>query len=185
MEGRALYPPNRHVLSDTVISDVMQRARKPSYAPPSDASVLLSMQKSQLPSVHLAISAAARGHHVPQVTTDSSSPQNGLRVDKAALRRERSRMHQARHKMKQLKKVEDLETSIRQLREEVQQFKLQREVLSVGLMSNTTVWNVAAEYFRMFRYGVRSSDLSTQNYALVVTSSSLKAVSCFQLWRRA
>ncbi|ETL47664.1 hypothetical protein L916_02604, partial [Phytophthora nicotianae] len=166
MEYSALHPPNRRALSDTVIADVKQRVRPPAYA-------LLSLQKTELPSVHLAVSLAARGHHVSNLTTDTSSRQSEL--DKVAQRRERNRMHQARHKMKQLKKVEDLETSIRQLREEVQQLKLQREVLSVGVMSNTTVWSVAAEYFRMFRYGVKSLGLSTQNCALVATSSPFQA----------
>ncbi|EEY68015.1 uncharacterized protein PITG_18084 [Phytophthora infestans T30-4] len=84
--------------------------------------------------------------------------------------------------MKQLKKVEDLETSIRQLREEVQQFKLQREVLSVGLMSNTTVWNVAAEYFRMFRYGVRSRFLLSTMAASVMSEAGYGADALMENW---
>eukprot|EP00644_Phytophthora_capsici_P006000 jgi/Phyca11/97445/e_gw1.2.1209.1 len=64
--------------------------------------------------------------------------------------------------MKQRKKVEDLETGIQQLREQVQELKMKREVITAGVMSNTTIWNVAAEYFRMFRFGVRSTASSFQ-----------------------
>ncbi|KAG3196500.1 hypothetical protein PC128_g7598 [Phytophthora cactorum] len=173
MEESVLYPPNLRALSGTVITDVMQRVRPPAYSFPSDPSALLSLQKSQLPSVHLAVSLAARGCHVSQVTADLSTHQSEL--DKVALRRERNRMHQSRYKMKQLKKVEDLETSIQQLQEEVQQLKLKKVVISVGVMSNTTVWNVAAEYFRMFRYGVRVSGLPSRSVAVVATSSPFTA----------
>lgn len=72
------------------------------------------------------------------------------------LRRQRNRMHQAMHKMKQQKKVMNLEINIRQLREEVQQLKLQKEVISAGVSTITTVWSVAVEYFRLFRNGYKA-----------------------------
>ncbi|POM70867.1 Hypothetical protein PHPALM_12641, partial [Phytophthora palmivora] len=127
MDNSALYPPNHQALSDTVITDVIQRIRPPSstLSSPSNANILPPLQKSQ------------------PIFEDAAAENE--------LRRQRNRMHQARHKMKQRKKVEGLEASIQQLREEVQELKLQREVVSVGAMSNTTVWNVAAEYFRVFR----------------------------------
>ncbi|POM73514.1 Hypothetical protein PHPALM_9633 [Phytophthora palmivora] len=78
------------------------------------------------------------------------------------LRRQRNRMHQAKHKMKQQRKVLDLEIGIRQLREEIQQLKLQKEVISACVPTNTTVWNVAAEYFRLFRNGYKGPVVTLQ-----------------------
>ncbi|KAF1775790.1 hypothetical protein GQ600_9740 [Phytophthora cactorum] len=124
----------------------MQRVRPPAYSFPSDPSALLSLQKSQLPSVHLAVSLAARG---------AMSPKSPLTYQLTK--------HQSRYKMKQLKKVEDLETSIQQL---------QRN-LSAGVMSNTTVWNVAAEYFRMFRYGLVSLEYTADGLVIGKTLGRL------------
>ncbi|KAF1793839.1 Basic-leucine zipper domain [Phytophthora cactorum] len=154
MEESVLYPPN--LRSSERYRDHRRYAARQAACVlvPSDPSALLSLQKSQLPSVHLAVSLAARGCHVSQVTADLSTHQSEL--DKVALRRERNRMHQSRYKMKQLKKVEDLETSIQQLQEEVQQLKLKK-------------------YFRMFRYGVRVSGLPSRSVAVVATSSPFTA----------
>ncbi|KAG7394318.1 hypothetical protein PHYBOEH_005363 [Phytophthora boehmeriae] len=79
-----------------------------------------------------------------------------LSTTDVALRRERNRMHQARHKMKQKKKLVDLEESIQQLREEIQGLQVQRQLVASGIPVNKTVWSVAAEYFRLFRHGVRA-----------------------------
>ncbi|POM61176.1 hypothetical protein PHPALM_29848 [Phytophthora palmivora] len=184
MDNSALYPPNHQALSDTVITDVIQRIRPPSstLSSPSNANILPPLQKSQ-PSVHLAVTSdTSNGHfRCPSLSVHNNQRTVQHRTvfeDAAAeneLRRQRNRMHQARHKMKQRKKVEGLEASIQQLREEVQELKLQREVVSVGAMSNTTVWNVAAEYFRVFRYGVRASEMTNTSSVMVAQVPSFRA----------
>ncbi|KAK1948581.1 hypothetical protein P3T76_000870 [Phytophthora citrophthora] len=142
-----------------VTPDSRLRTSHPAYAPSSDARVLLSLQSPSPPTVHFTNS---NGHfRLPSLTVQKSRQSSKTKAPPldvlTAYRRQRNRMHQARHKMKQRKKVEDLESSIQQLREEVQELKLQREVITTGVMSGTTVWNVAAEYFRVFRYGVGAS----------------------------
>ncbi|OWZ21240.1 hypothetical protein PHMEG_0004244 [Phytophthora megakarya] len=165
----------------------MQRVRPPSYtssSPPRDANVLLSLQTSQspFPSVHLAVtSGSANGQvRLPSLNTHKNrSTKRRVETIESSTederRRQRNRMHQARHKMKQRRKVDDLEASIQQLREEVQELKLQREVITVGVMSNTTVWNVAAEYFRVFRYGVKPRELMNSNSVMMIQPAALRA----------
>eukprot|EP00644_Phytophthora_capsici_P005999 jgi/Phyca11/559069/estExt2_Genewise1.C_PHYCAscaffold_21038 len=83
-------------------------------------------------------------------------------------------MHQAKHKMKQQKKVLDLEIGIRQLRGEIQQLKLQKEVISAGVSTNTTVWSVAAEYFRLFQHGFKGPMVMLQPSTPESSSVSLQ-----------
>ncbi|KAF1775791.1 hypothetical protein GQ600_9741 [Phytophthora cactorum] len=75
-----------------------------------------------------------------QVDDTRRFPMNEAEMQRVAaeieLRRRRNRMHQAKHKMKQQKKVLDLEIGIRQLRDEIQQLKLQKEVVSSRRVTN-------------------------------------------------
>ncbi|KAG7401123.1 hypothetical protein PHYBOEH_002681 [Phytophthora boehmeriae] len=89
--------------------------------------------------------------------------------------RERNRVHQARYKQRQLKLVVGLESSIARLQEEIQQFKVQRQVLSMNVLTSTTVWSIAAEYYRLFRSGIKSRvsmDGLVSSVALVPTEPS-------------
>lgn len=75
------------------------------------------------------------------------------------LRRQLNRTHQARYKMKQLNKVTDLENGIQALKEEIQDLKLQRQVICFGVPERHTRWGVAAEYFRLFRNGIKALEI--------------------------
>ncbi|POM63681.1 Hypothetical protein PHPALM_20885 [Phytophthora palmivora] len=90
------------------------------------------------------------------------------------LRRIRNRMHQAKHKMKQQQKLVDLEGGIRQLRDEIQQLKIQKEVISACISTNMTVWNVAAEYFRLFRNGYKGPIVTLQPTSMENPMGSLQ-----------
>lgn len=72
------------------------------------------------------------------------------------LRRQRNREHQARYKTKQKNRVLDLENGIERLQQEIQELKLQRQIISIGVPGRQTKWGVAAEYFRLFRNGLRA-----------------------------
>ncbi|GMF65829.1 unnamed protein product [Phytophthora lilii] len=174
MQHSALYPPNRQRLSDAVIGDVMQRVSASSglssRAQNDSASVLLSLQKSrfQLPSVHLTVTEGVGGQQRPEYCRPSAHGAESRNASgELELRRQRNRLHQARRKLKQRNKVLGLEESIQKLQAEIQELKLQREVLSAGVMTNTTVWNVAVEYVRLFRYGVRAPRTETLSSDLV------------------
>ncbi|KAE8965725.1 hypothetical protein PR003_g29723 [Phytophthora rubi] len=77
---------------------------------------------------------------------------------KTELRRMRNREHQARYKSKQINKVLDLEKGIERLQQEIQELRLQRHIISIGVPGSETKWGVAAEYFRLFRNGLRVSN---------------------------
>lgn len=61
----------------------------------------------------------------------------------------------ARYRKKQSNRYVALEDGIRLLREEVQQLELQRWLIDAGIPTENALWNVAAEYFRLFRNGYK------------------------------
>ncbi|KAG6623332.1 uncharacterized protein IUM83_06267 [Phytophthora cinnamomi] len=64
--------------------------------------------------------------------------------------------------MRQRKLVADLEDGIVQLREEIQELKLQRELIGRAPLATSNVWGVAVEFFRLFRFGVQPSTISSR-----------------------
>ncbi|KAF4038150.1 hypothetical protein GN244_ATG09735 [Phytophthora infestans] len=88
-------------------------------------------------------------------------------------RRQRNRMHQARYKIRQRKLVEDLQDNVQKLKEEViPELELQHRLLSYELASNTSIWSIAAEYFRLFRHGISDPALKSP-FSLSDTTSML------------
>ncbi|KAG6623329.1 uncharacterized protein IUM83_06264 [Phytophthora cinnamomi] len=158
MEVSTLFPPNCQRLGDGIVRRVFHRTKAQS-----------------LDLLATAISGTSSKH---QVDNMRYLPKNEAELVKFAaeieLRRQRNRMHQAKHKMKQQKKVLDLEININQLRDEIQQLKMRKEVISAGVSTNTTVWSVAAEYFRLFRNGFKGPMLTLQPSAS--NPSSLSAL---------
>ncbi|KAG6623330.1 uncharacterized protein IUM83_06265 [Phytophthora cinnamomi] len=154
----SIFPPNRQQLSEGIVHQVVQRTRP---------------QSLDLFAVIVSSSSSMR-----QVGDTRLLPMNQAEMKRVAaeieLRRQRNRMHQAKHKMKQQKKVLDLEININQLRDEIQQLKMRKEVISAGVSTNTTVWSVAAEYFRLFRNGFKGPMLTLQPSAS--NPSSLSAL---------
>ncbi|KAL3673991.1 hypothetical protein V7S43_001676 [Phytophthora oleae] len=142
MDSSILFPPDRQQLSEGIVRQVVQRSRPQSLD-------LFAVAVSGSSSMHQVDDT----RHLP--TNEAEMKRVAAEMKRVAaeieLRRQRNRMHQAKHKMKQQKKVLGLEIGIRQLRDEIQQLKMQKEVISAGVSTNTTVWSVAAEYFRLFR----------------------------------
>lgn len=73
----------------------------------------------------------------PSTTRQGDSQEVNRAIE---LRRERNRIHQARHKMRQRQLVTDLEDSIVQLREEIQELKHQRELIGRGVPTTSNLW---------------------------------------------
>ncbi|KAG6955666.1 hypothetical protein JG688_00011778 [Phytophthora aleatoria] len=69
------------------------------------------------------------------------------------LRRQRSLVHHAGRTMKKRKIVTDLEESIKTLREAVEELRVQYQIAQLKISTTSTIWNVAAEYFQLFRNG--------------------------------
>ncbi|GMF65825.1 unnamed protein product [Phytophthora lilii] len=158
MDRSVLFPPNGQRLSEGIVRQVVQRSRPQSLD-------LFAVSVSGSSSMH-------------EVDDTRHLPMNHAEMLQVAadigLRQQRSRMHQAKHKMKQQKKVLDLEIGIRQLRDELQQLKLQKEVIFAGVTTNTTVWSVAAEYFRLFRNGFQGPMLTQQSSVADPSMGSLQ-----------
>ncbi|KAF4139152.1 hypothetical protein GN958_ATG11670 [Phytophthora infestans] len=57
---------------------------------------------------------------------------------------------------KQRQLLTSLEDDVCRLQEEVKDLELQFHSVAMGIPTEQTVWSVAAEYFRLFRYGFRS-----------------------------
>ncbi|OWZ00109.1 hypothetical protein PHMEG_00028777 [Phytophthora megakarya] len=150
MDNGIFFPPNRQRLSEGIVGQVVQRTRPQS-----------------LDLCAVAVSGSSSMH---QVDDTRHLPMNEAELKRIAddikLRRQRNRMHQAKHKMKQQKKVLDLEIGLRQLRDVIQQLKLRKEVISACVSTNTTVWSVAAEYFRLFRNGYKGPIVTLQSSSM-------------------
>ncbi|ETK81896.1 hypothetical protein F441_12900 [Phytophthora nicotianae CJ01A1] len=88
--------------------------------------------------------------------------------------RQKNRMHQASYKMRQHKLVAGLEDSLKKLKEEIPELESQQRVLSYG-QTNATIWSIAAEYFRLFRHGVKHSVVSTTGKESLLTYKTPKS----------
>ncbi|KAK1948580.1 bZIP transcription factor 1 [Phytophthora citrophthora] len=107
-------------------------------------------------------SVKARRNTFSPTGVEIESTQRGIEQ-----RRERNRIHQARHKMKQLKRVNGLEVAIKHLRAEIQELTLQRRLIDHGVPTSTSLWGTAAEFFRLFQNSVRlpsATDCSRTQY---------------------
>ncbi|ETM41753.1 hypothetical protein L914_12485 [Phytophthora nicotianae] len=86
-------------------------------------------------------------------------------------RRRRNRIHKARYKMKQRKLEMDLVESVANLKDEVQELKMQYRLLSYRVPTTTTIWVIAAEYFRLFRHGIKGPVIKKEPVLTATTTS--------------
>ncbi|ETP41867.1 hypothetical protein F442_11165 [Phytophthora nicotianae P10297] len=124
---------------------------------PSQATRLAGHKR--LPSLAWCVGSSAvteedRAQAAAQVEETSARSQDAIDIE---LRRERNRAHQARYKMKQLNKMASLEDSVQVLKKEIQDLNIQRQVISFRASASHTRWGVTAEYFRLFRNGLKAS----------------------------
>ncbi|KAG7398673.1 hypothetical protein PHYBOEH_010722 [Phytophthora boehmeriae] len=105
---------------------------------------------------------------------DTVSLQSEQTPEPPKTRRERCRINQARYRNKQRKYGVDLEATIQTLKEDIYKLELQRQNIVRCTPTNETVWNVAAEYFRVFRYGYVAPQMGAEasNDIAVLTSPS-------------
>lgn len=69
--------------------------------------------------------------------------------------RDLRRMRQIRYRKKKENYMHSLEDETRQLRGEIEQLEQRRRSVSAAVPAGESAWSVAAEYFRLFQYGVR------------------------------
>ncbi|ETM33777.1 hypothetical protein L914_18990 [Phytophthora nicotianae] len=87
------------------------------------------------------------------------------------LRRSRRRVNMQRYRNKIRMHADTLEADVQQLREEIQKLQLKHHTLLATSKKNTA-WGVAAEYFRLFPYGLRGGFTSTEPHDLIEAPSS-------------
>ncbi|KAL4174167.1 hypothetical protein KRP22_006107 [Phytophthora ramorum] len=152
------YTKPRHTFSvghaDSYSPDALLSKRTDKYQPKS-----LIGQK-RLPDLDsLADVATKRPVNMAQVIAEREQeqlpPQPVLRrkMRVSASRRERCRINQARYRKRQRKHAEDLDEGIRKVQEEIENLEAQRQTILRCAPTNESVWVVATEYFRLFRYG--------------------------------
>ncbi|POM75322.1 Hypothetical protein PHPALM_7589 [Phytophthora palmivora] len=108
---------------------------------------------------------------VSSADTTKQTAQDALRevvtqdwfIEQQNHQREIRRMRQIRYRKKQQDYMVTLEEENRQLQHEIQTLEQRRRAIASAIPSEKTLWNVAVEYFRLFRYGLRASDLPKQS----------------------
>lgn len=133
-----LCPPNQARLSDDVIGSVIARTETRGS----------HFERAGLPP------RAPMGENPRRLCLKAT-----ISLDKDAAmtdRRARNRAHQAKFKLKQKSKEQNLESDVQRLRVETQQLEVERDVLASSKPLHSSSWCVAAEYFRLFRNGFAS-----------------------------
>ncbi|ETL48658.1 hypothetical protein L916_01749 [Phytophthora nicotianae] len=91
-------------------------------------------------------------HHAEEYTMESA-PTTTRKMKVSASRRERCRINQARYRKRQRQHEEELNKSIFELQEKIQELQTQHQDMMRSAPQNESMWVVATEYFRLFRYG--------------------------------
>ncbi|KAJ8538976.1 hypothetical protein ON010_g12896 [Phytophthora cinnamomi] len=87
------------------------------------------------------------------VSYKSTAAQSRLKDNR---RREQCRINQARYRLRQDRKVQLLNDTVVELREEIPLLELQRDRILFG--TKQSVFNVVVEYFHLFRHGIRMTN---------------------------
>ncbi|ETM54962.1 hypothetical protein L914_01768, partial [Phytophthora nicotianae] len=203
MASSFLSPPNRYTLSDRVIGGVVQRRNHLGLANENETRELASYTKprqtfsfedvesyptEQLPPRrtigqkrqpdldNLADLALTRTTSVAPMDTnqnDLTPPTTGRKMKVSASRRERCRINQARYRKRQRQHAENLDESIRTLQEEIRELGTQRQNILRRAPTNESVWIIATEYFRLFRYGYIAPIMALESSTSLPTVCSL------------
>ncbi|KAE9293987.1 hypothetical protein PR003_g24370 [Phytophthora rubi] len=157
MSSSFLCPPSSYSLDDKVIGGVMPRF---GYTRPRQTFSQFDPDTTQSSS---SVSSTSIGHKrisqldptmetaLKRSCTTEVEPQRKMKG--SATRRERCRINQARYRQRQRQHEEELDAFIRHVHEEIQDLETQRQDILRYAPTNESVWVVATEYFRLFRYG--------------------------------
>ncbi|ETI55431.1 hypothetical protein F443_01858 [Phytophthora nicotianae P1569] len=155
----SLYPPTKYSFTDVVIGDVMDRVA-PQYSG-TETSFLADSLSLGWPSVTEMISA--NQHQFPPrgfedlATEDTKASRLFQERSKTAIRREKSRLHQARYRIRKREHVKSVTASVCRLSEDIQILEARRHALANQSTFCSSVWSVAGEYFRLFQRGYKES----------------------------
>ncbi|ETL27368.1 hypothetical protein L916_19079 [Phytophthora nicotianae] len=96
--------------------------------------------------------------------------------------RSRRRANMQRYRNKLRKHAVTVEENVEHLREEIKELELEHHTTLAGIKKHTS-WSIAAEYFRLFRYGLRgdfapSKPLESMGYASSSGSTAQRGFLC-------
>ncbi|KAJ8533404.1 hypothetical protein ON010_g13849 [Phytophthora cinnamomi] len=161
MDNSVLHPPGRHRWSDRVIGEVVQRSPPLSRGTVATGSTgsfaawntretrfVISADRLDATNTTQPAEPAAIPAIGQELTPSTTAVDAGL-----ALRRQRRRVNMARYRKKQSDHAVKLGREVQVLRDEVKKLTLQYTSIAAQVATETTSWNVAAEYFRLFRRG--------------------------------
>ncbi|KAG7396555.1 hypothetical protein PHYBOEH_002120 [Phytophthora boehmeriae] len=175
MNNSVLCAPNSQRFSDVVIGEVRQRSR-PAFlfadgsTDSNDESIVPTCLTKCVPGVRadanatpIAAESESQDAYMKVPTESRSVVSRVNRQRKSASKetenetkerlRQRHRETQARYRKRMAEKAIIFERSVEFLREQVQKLEMRYLVMSAGVMP-TTPWNIASEYFRLFRSGI-------------------------------
>ncbi|KAG6622737.1 BZIP transcription factor [Phytophthora cinnamomi] len=193
MSSSFFAPPNHYSLSDDVIGGVVQRVSSihgrfsgdDEYIRPKetfrhlDTSTSIGhkrpLQLESLPEM----AWKRTTHSMSSNATEEGEPHStGREMKLSASRRERCRINQARYRLRQRKHMEELDKSIRQVQEQIQDLETRRQDILRCTPTNESVWVVATKYFRLFQYGFmapvmvpESSSSKSSSFLLATTKN--------------
>ncbi|ETO68021.1 hypothetical protein F442_14958 [Phytophthora nicotianae P10297] len=167
MNSCVLQPPNRPLLSDDVIGGVSLRAQQAKRYLGTNGDVRIQDGSGSPQSNHL----PPRQPLKTEPTGDASVIQKRKRqatsfahahiVDQILSEqkrlRELRRLRQIRYRKKKDDYANTLEQETRQLQDEINKLEKRRRSVSSAIPTKENVWSVSTEYFRLFRYGVKTS----------------------------
>ncbi|KAK1935471.1 bZIP transcription factor 1 [Phytophthora citrophthora] len=170
-----MYPPTTRVLQDHVIG-VRQRSASPRshvhqtvYADSEAPEFSLKRKRQEVnvsPRSKLLLLADMAKPSKPEPRFKCSDVQKAAMMEwvdaQKTHEREIRRLRQIRYRKKKDDYAAQLEGETEKLQKEIQKLEQRRRAVFSAFPSNKTLWNVAVEYFRLFRYGLPGSAHSEQ-----------------------
>ncbi|KAG2878351.1 hypothetical protein PC129_g20260 [Phytophthora cactorum] len=150
MNSCVLQPPNRQLVSDDVIGGVSLRAKRAQRFFGTNGDVHIQGYND-----------SPQSNDLPSRQPLKTEPANFL--DDALERlRELRRQRQIRYRKKKDDYANTLEEETHQLQGEINKLEKRRRSALAAIPAKENVWSVATEYFRLFRYGLKTMEPSAQ-----------------------
>ncbi|KAG2993235.1 hypothetical protein JG687_00015540 [Phytophthora cactorum] len=172
MNSCVLQPPNRQLVSDDVIGGVSLRAKRAQRFFGTNGDVHIqgyndSPQSNDLPS-RQPLKTEPANFLDDALVTQNQSPHfehaqivNQMLSEQERLR-ELRRQRQIRYRKKKVDYANTLEEETHQLQGEINKLEKRRRSALAAIPAKENVWSVATEYFRLFRYGLKTMEPSAQ-----------------------
>ncbi|ETM99966.1 hypothetical protein PPTG_18544 [Phytophthora nicotianae INRA-310] len=173
MDNKSLSLPNRSHYRDDVIGQVVQRikftshyAQTPKIYEEDDTTHVFSKRNAPLdvtsldrisPRTHSRSSTESLDINMPVLEGNDTTPFDSGSETMVKTLKQQHRGYMQRYRTKIKDRATTLESDIRRLQERIQRLQEQYQTTSIGVSICITVWHVVAEYFRLFRCGLKKS----------------------------